>query len=99
MNVAMWAKALQVMPRVSKEEWSKLDIVARWLVATRSAALVLSFMAAAIAGILAVRDSAFQFLPWLLVTIGLFMAHGTNNFLNDLIDFQKGVDKDNYFRA
>jgi 1,4-dihydroxy-2-naphthoate octaprenyltransferase len=87
------------MPRVSKEEWAKLDIVARWLVATRSAALVLSFMAAAIAGILAIRDSAFQFLPWLLVTIGLFMAHGTNNFLNDLIDYQKGVDKDNYFRA
>ncbi len=99
MNVAMWVKALQVMPRVSKEEWSKLDIIARWLVATRSAALVLSFMAAAIAGILAIRESAFQFLPWLLVTIGLFMAHGTNNLLNDLIDYQKGVDKDNYFRA
>ena len=99
MNVAMWAKALQVMPRVSKEEWSKLDIIARWLVMTRSAALVLSFMAAAIAGILAIRDSAFHFLPWLLVTIGLFMAHGTNNLLNDLIDYQKGIDKDNYFRA
>ena len=99
MNVAMWAKALQVMPRVSKEEWAKLDIIARWLVATRSAALVLSFMAATIAGILALRDGEFHFVPWLLVTIGLFMAHGANNFLNDLVDYVKGVDKDNYFRA
>ena len=99
MNIAMWGKALQVMPRVSKEEWAKLDIIARWLVATRSAALVLSFMAAAIAGILAVRDGKFDFVIWLLVTIGLFMAHGTNNLLNDLVDFEKGVDKDNYFRA
>jgi len=95
----MWGKALQVMPRVSKEEWAKLDIVARWLVATRSAALVLSFMAAAIAGILAVRDGKFDIWIWLLVTVGLFMAHGTNNLLNDFVDYEKGVDKDNYFRA
>lgn len=99
MNVAMWGKALRVMPRVSKEEWATLDIVARWLIATRSAALVLSFMAAAIAGILAFRDGAFDLGRWLLVTIGLVFAHGTNNFLNDLIDFKKGVDKDNYFRT
>ncbi len=99
MNFAMWGKALRVMPRVSKEEWAKLDIIARWLVATRSAALVLSFMAAAIAGILAFRDGAFDLVRWLLVTIGLVMAHGTNNLLNDLIDYVKGVDKDNYFRA
>jgi 1,4-dihydroxy-2-naphthoate octaprenyltransferase len=99
MNVSMWAKALQVMPRVSKEEWAKLDIIARWLVATRSAALVLSFMAAAIAGILAFRDGAFDFVLWLLLTVGLVMAHGTNNFLNDLVDYLKGVDKDNYFRT
>jgi hypothetical protein len=36
---------------------------------------------------------------WFVLTVGLVMAHGTNNLLNDLVDYQRGVDKDNYFRA
>ena len=41
----------------------------------------------------------FAWLPWLIVTLGLFLAHGTNNLLNDYTDFSRGVDKDNYFRT
>ncbi len=52
-----------------------------------------------IAGMLAWRDSYFSFLPWLILTLGLFIAHGTNNLLNDYTDFSRGVDKDNYFRT
>jgi 1,4-dihydroxy-2-naphthoate octaprenyltransferase len=33
------------------------------------------------------------------VTAGLYLAHGTNNFLNDYTDFVRGVDVDNYYRA
>ena len=99
MNTAMWAKALQIMPRLTKQEWDKLDIVAKWLVATRSAALVLTFMASTIAGLLAVRDGQFNLVLWILVTVGLFFAHGANNLLNDFVDYVKGVDRGNYFRA
>ncbi|HYD48615.1 MAG TPA: prenyltransferase [Terriglobales bacterium] len=99
MNVAMWAKAVNVIPRVSKEEWSTLDLVSRWLIATRSAVLVMTFNSAAIAGLLAVRDGGFDLSLWLLVTFGLLFAHATNNLLNDFTDHIKGVDKDNYFRS
>lgn len=99
MNVAMWGKALRVIPRLSKEDWNGLDIVARWLIATRSAVLILTFISAAFAGLLAYRDSGFNLGLWLLATVGLLMAHATNNLLNDLTDFYRGVDKDNYFRA
>jgi 1,4-dihydroxy-2-naphthoate octaprenyltransferase len=99
MNVSMWAKAVNVIPRVSKEEWSGLDIVSRWLIATRSAVLVMTFISAAIAGLLAARDGRFDFGLWLLVTVGLLFAHATNNLVNDITDHVKGVDKDNYFRA
>ena len=27
MNIAMWAKALQVIPRITKQEWDDLDAV------------------------------------------------------------------------
>jgi 1,4-dihydroxy-2-naphthoate octaprenyltransferase len=95
----MWAKAVNVIPRVSKDEWDGLDVVSRWLIATRSAVLVMTFNSAAIAGLLAARDGKFDLLLWLLVTFGLLFAHATNNLLNDLTDHLKGVDKDNYFRS
>ena len=31
MNVSMWAKAVNVIPRVSKEEWSGLDVISRFV--------------------------------------------------------------------
>ena len=99
MNVAMWGKALRVIPRLSKDEWLKLDIIAKWLIASRAAVLIITFISSAIAGLLALRVGQFNLGLWLLLTLGLLMAHATNNLLNDLTDYIKGVDKGNYFRA
>lgn len=99
MNFAMWKKALNVIPEVSKEEWSQLDLVSRWLIATRAAVLIMTFLSAALAGIFAFRDGMFQFIPWLALAFGLIMAHAANNIFNDYTDFVRGVDKDNYFRT
>ena len=98
-DFAMWSKALQGVPRISKDEWDGLDLVSKWLIATRAMALVLSFISATIAGLLALQAGQFNLWVWLLLTLGLFMAHGTNNLLNDYTDFARGVDKGNYFRA
>ena len=99
MNVQMWRKALRVIPRISKDEWDALDIISRWLISTRAAVLVMTFLSAAIAGIFAFRAGNFNWGTWLLVTFGLIMAHATNNLVNDYTDFVKGVDQDNYYRA
>jgi 1,4-dihydroxy-2-naphthoate octaprenyltransferase len=99
MNIALWRKALQVIPQVSKEEWAGLDVISKWLISTRAAVLILTFISAAIAGILAYQQEMFNLGLWLLLTIGLIMAHATNNLLNDYIDYAKGVDQDNYYRA
>jgi 1,4-dihydroxy-2-naphthoate polyprenyltransferase len=99
MNVSMWGKALQGMPRLDKDEWKGLDLISRWLVATRAAVLVMTFLSAAIAGILAIKAGRFNALDWAVMAFGLVMAHATNNLLNDYTDYRKGVDKDNYFRT
>ena len=44
MNVSMWLKALQVIPRLEKDQWQELDIISRWLIAVRSAVLVITFI-------------------------------------------------------
>ena len=99
-NFKMWDKALSTLVKMeTKAEWDALDAISKWLIATRSAVTSVTVYACAIAGLLALRDHYFAFLPWLIVTVGLFVAHGTNNLLNDYTDFSRGVDKDNYFRT
>jgi 1,4-dihydroxy-2-naphthoate octaprenyltransferase len=99
MNFKMWVKALQIIPRISKDEWAKLDVISKWLIITRAAVLIMTFLSGAIAGILAFRDGQFRIGYWLLVTFGLIMAHAANNLFNDYTDYVRGVDKDNYYRS
>ncbi|HAV77363.1 MAG TPA: prenyltransferase [Anaerolineae bacterium] len=98
MNFAMWRKALNVIPDVSKSEWDELDVISKWLISTRAAVLIMTFISAALAGLFAWRDSSFSFLPWIALTFGLILAHASNNIFNDYTDYIRGVDKDNYYR-
>jgi 1,4-dihydroxy-2-naphthoate polyprenyltransferase len=99
MNVGMWVKALQIIPKIDKAEWDRLDIISRWLISTRAAVLIMTFVSASIAGILAFAAGQFNLLHYVLLVIGLVFAHATNNLLNDLTDYQRGVDRDNYYRT
>jgi len=99
MNVGMWAKALRVIPKIDKAEWDRLDVISRWLISTRAAVLIMTFISASIAGIMAFGAGQFNLLYYVLLVIGLVFAHATNNLLNDLTDYDRGVDRDNYFRT
>src|SRR5215207_4006320 len=99
-NFGMWRKASwQLIKMDNKKEWDALDVVSKWLIATRSAVTLVTVYSCIIAGILAARDGYFSWAPFLIITLGLFLAHGTNNLLNDYTDYSRGVDKDNYFRT
>lgn len=99
-NFAMWRKASwELIKMENKHEWDALDVISKWLIATRSAVTAVTIYSSVIGGLLAWRDGQFSFWPWLIVTLGLFVAHGTNNLLNDYTDFSRGIDKDNYFRT
>lgn len=99
-NFAMWRKAIwQLIKMGDKKEWDALDVISKWLIATRSAVTLVTVYSCIIAGLLAWRDDHFSFIPWIILTLGLFIAHGTNNLLNDYTDYSRGVDKDNYFRT
>ena len=100
MNFAMWKKALTVIPEVSKEEWEGLDIISKWLISTRAAVLVMTFLSALLAGLFAWHDhQKVNLVAWLLLALGLVLAHAANNIFNDFTDYVRGVDKDNYFRT
>jgi 1,4-dihydroxy-2-naphthoate polyprenyltransferase len=99
-NFGMWRKASWELIKMNdKNEWNALDVVSKWLIATRSAVTLVTVYSCIIAGILAWRDGYFSWIPWLILTLGLFIAHGTNNLLNDYTDFSRGLDQGNYFRT
>ena len=99
-NFAMWRKASwELIKMDDKKEWNALDVVSKWLIATRSAVTLVTVYSCVISGLLAWRDGYFSWIPFLILTFGLFLAHGTNNLLNDYTDFSRGLDQGNYFRT
>ena len=97
-DVRMWGRALDQMPKLSHSEWQTLDPVAKWLIACRASVLFMTFTAAALGGLMAWRAGVFQWHLWLATVLGLMFAHATNNLLNDYTDSRRGIDKDNYYR-
>jgi 1,4-dihydroxy-2-naphthoate polyprenyltransferase len=104
-NFKMWRTALWTLVKMDKkEEWDALDIISKWLIATRSGVTAVTLYSCVIAGLLAWRYFAennlpFPWLAWIIISLGLFIAHGTNNLLNDYTDYNRGIDSDNYFRT
>ena len=95
----MWIAALRVIPRIEKQEFDRLDPLARWLIASRAAVLVMTFLSATLGGLFAALAGQFDWGLYILVGLGLVIAHGASNLFNDFWDYKQGVDTDNNFRA
>lgn len=90
--------AFTAIPKITLDQWQASSLITRWMIASRAAVLVMTFSSAALAGVLALLAGTFQFWPWLACTVGLLLAHATNNQLNDYTDSKRGIDSGNYFR-
>jgi 1,4-dihydroxy-2-naphthoate polyprenyltransferase len=94
-----WMNALRTIPRIERAEWDNYDIISRWLVATRSAVFVMTAISAMIGGILAWKDGNVNWVFFMVALLGLIFAHASNNLINDLVDYNKGIDVNNYYRS
>jgi len=73
-NFAMWRTAIwQLIKMDDKKEWDALDVVSKWLIATRSAVTLVTVYSCIIAGILAWRDGYFSWGPFLILMFGLLI--------------------------
>jgi 1,4-dihydroxy-2-naphthoate octaprenyltransferase len=91
-KVARWSGAFLGFYRPAVDEVRALDPVSRFLYAARSVILVISAQAAIIAGLLAAADREFHGLYFLLVLVGLVVAHMISNLSNDYFDYTRGHD-------
>jgi 1,4-dihydroxy-2-naphthoate octaprenyltransferase len=93
--IANWRHVL----RTSNPPEGTIDPVSRWLVLTRASVLPMTLTAAAIAGFLAITNGSLSVGWFVLATIGIVLAHMSNNLMNDLFDLDVGNDTENYPRA
>jgi 1,4-dihydroxy-2-naphthoate octaprenyltransferase len=78
---------------------ARMDALSRWLLITRASVFTMTITSAAIGGLLAAIERDFAPLPFVLASVGLLLAHASDNMTNDLIDYEQGVDSPDYARA
>lgn len=99
-DISFWVKSLKVIPQVSENDWASLDSISRWLVASRSAVFIMTALSCSIGGLMAFQYTGnFNAVNFIVCLFGLVFAHAANNLSNDLIDFKRGIDSDNYYRT
>lgn len=85
----LWLEALYTVPRV---DTNAVDPISRWLILGRVSVSVMSVISALIGGMLAMEDDVFDLTRFILVTVGLLLAHTGSNLVNDYWDFKHGID-------
>ncbi|MBI4123870.1 MAG: prenyltransferase [Betaproteobacteria bacterium] len=91
-KAALWLGAFAGFYRPGVEELRLLDPVSKFLYAARSVILVISAQAAIIAGLLAAADGRFRAGAFVLVLLGLVVAHMISNLSNDYFGYKRGHD-------
>ena len=100
-----WRKTFTTLVKMTdKKEWDELDWLSKWFIATRTAVSRITLYSGFIGCLYAwqymhSQGQPFNYLMGIILILGLFLAHGTNNLINDFTDFSRGIDKDNYFRT
>ncbi|GAC1343377.1 MAG: hypothetical protein NVSMB29_16010 [Candidatus Dormibacteria bacterium] len=89
---ASWARAFVGFYRPDGDALRELDPIARFLYAARSVILVISAQAAAIAGLLALTARRLNVLDFVLLLLGLVVAHAISNLSNDYFGYRRGHD-------
>ena len=90
---------LNKIEHVDPTTWSSKNIFNRWLIAVRAPVLVLTLSSALVGGALAFGHPHADWIACAITLVGLLFAHATNNLLNDLTDYRRGVDDAGYFRV
>ncbi|NLI39803.1 MAG: prenyltransferase [Caldisericales bacterium] len=62
-----------------------------WFKAARAPFLITSLIPSILAGMIARSHGLFSWLPFVLATVGVVMAHSAGDFFDDYYDFKKGV--------
>lgn len=91
-----WAMAFNGcnVPEVEKADW-----FSKWLVIIRACVFSMTITSGLFGILIAAAHGKVNWLFAFLSVVGLILAHGSNNLINDYIDVKNGVDTEDYPRA
>ncbi len=95
----MWRNWLEVYRTCNLSADRPMDPISRWLLIVRCCVFPMTFISAAIGGLLAAAVGRFDVVPFGLSMIGLLLAHAANNMINDYFDLETGLDTAEYVRS
>ncbi|GBD08982.1 1,4-dihydroxy-2-naphthoate octaprenyltransferase [Candidatus Thermoflexus japonica] len=95
----MWRNWLEIYRTCNLRADRPMDPISKWLIIVRCCVFPMTFISAAIGGLLAAAAGRFEPLPFALSTVGLLLAHAANNMINDYFDLETGLDTAEYVRA
>ena len=92
-------QAIQIIRTCNPDPGTDLGFIERWLVITRACVFSMTILSALIGALLAAYAATFDWKAFVLVVVGLILAHASNNMVNDYFDVRHGVDTPDYPRA
>lgn len=79
---------------------TQIDIITKWMILTRTCVFSMTFFSGLIGLLLAATQPPINWLNGILATIGIVLAHASNNLINDYWDLAVGLDSsEDYVRA
>lgn len=79
---------------------TKIDFVTKWLVLTRACVFSMTLFSGLIGLMLAATQPGINWLYGIMATVGIVLAHASNNLINDYFDLAVGLDNsEEYVRA
>ena len=94
--LSSWGEILRTQ---NLKDQTRMDFVSRWLLITRASVFTMTITSGLIGGLLAAHSPTANWWFFFLSVLGLIIAHGANNMINDYFDVSGGVDTDGYVRT
>lgn len=100
----MWKLWLEIIRTCNLPEDVRMadaDFVSKWLVITRACVFSMTLTSGVMGGLIALAAVGhINWWFWLVTTLGIVLAHASNNLINDYFDYTEGMDiSDDYPRA
>lgn len=100
--IGNWIEIIRTCNTSRVKDPKDADFISRWLINTRVCVFSMTLLSALIGIVLAAINLHGQTFPWgiaILVLVGLFLAHASNNLVNDYFDVLNKVDTPGYPRT
>ncbi len=92
--IGRWLEIIRTCNLPEDLKMTDADLISKWLVISRACVFSMTLISGLIGGLLALSRGPINWWFWGIATIGIVLAHASNNMINDYLDYQSGADRE-----